>query len=448
MRRTLALAAALALLPALPAAAAFSDDDGRPGEQALGWLAEREVIDGCNPPDDDQVCPTRILTRAEAAKILVKTGRQQGYFSDQRPGTEDHFVDDDETWGGAAEPLISHLADLGVIHGCNPPANTRFCPDDHLRRGQILKMVVRAFGLEAPSSFGSPWYDTEGRFYAEAARVAAYHGLLDASAGVLAGEEEITRDEFARLVVAVFEPELCRDNPFLASRVAGVEQEHPGVRFTAHVIDLDSGCAYGFNSGHRQQTASVFKVMVMAGTLHEAQQAGRQLTAWERSSLETMIRESANPPVRELWRAFGGSPWFAEQAQLFELDETRVQGDDGGVWGRTTTSAYDQARLLRQVLLDAPGPLEPEGRQIAFDLMSEVVDSQTWGITAGVPESWTVAQKNGFAGQTTNSVGVVYDAGMEPDYVLAVLSFGWSSWPMGVEAVEEIAGWVAESLVE
>jgi hypothetical protein len=448
MRRSLALAAILALLPALPAAAAFTDDDGRPGEQALEWLAERGVIDGCNPPADDEVCPTRVLTRAEAAKILVKLGRHQGVFAERRPGADDHFVDDDDTWGGAAEPLISHLADLGVIHGCNPPDNDRFCPDEHLRRGQILKMVVRAFGLKAPSSYASPWSDTGSRFYSEAARVAAYHGLLDASAGVLAGQEEVTREEFARLVVAVFEPELCRDNPFPASRVAGVEQEHPGVLFTAHVIDLDSGCAYGFNSDHRQETASVFKVMVMAGALLEAQEAERQLSAWERSSLETMIRESANPPVRDLWRAYGGSPWFSEQAQLFDLDETRVQGDDGGVWGRTTTSAFDQAHLLRQVLLDAPGPLNAPEREIAFDLMSGVVDSQTWGVTAGVPGSWTVAQKNGFAGLTTNSVGVIYDAGMEPDYVLAVLSFGWSSWPMGVDAVEEIAGWAAESLVD
>lgn len=448
MRRGLALVAVIALLPALPAAAAFSDDDGRPGEQALEWLAERGVIDGCNPPHDDQVCPTRVLTRAEAAKILVKTGRQQGIFAPSRPGAVDHFIDDDATWGGAAEPLISHLADLGVVHGCDPPDNTRFCPDEHLRRGQILKMVVRAFGLEAPASYASPWADTGGRFYAEAARIAAYQGLLDASAGVLAGQEEMTRDEFARLVVAVFEPELCRDNPFLASRVAGIESGYPGVRFTAHVIDLDSGCAYGFNSDHRQQVASVFKVMVMAGTLHEAQEAGRQLSSWERSSLESMIQESADPPVRDLWRAYGGSSWFSEQARLFGLDETRVQGDDGGVWGRSTTSAYDQAQLLSQVLADAPGPLEPARREIAFDLMSSVVDSQTWGVTAGVPGSWTVAQKNGFAGLTANSVGVIYDAGMQPDYVLAVLSFGWNDWRSGIEPVERIAAWAAGSLVD
>lgn len=448
MRRALAVAVVIALFPALPADADFTDDNGRPGEQALEWLAERGVIDGCNPPDDDESCPNRVLSRAEAAKILVKLGRNQGRFGDRRPGTGDHFVDDDHTWGGAAEPLISHLADLGVVHGCNPPANTRFCPDEHLRRGQIVKMVVRAFGLEAPAEYRSPWTDTEGRFYDEAARVAAYRGLLDASAGILAGEEEITRDEFARLVVAVFAPGLCRDNPFPASRVAGIERDHPGILFTAHVIDLDSGCAYGFNSDHRQQTASVFKVMVMAGTLLEAQTAERQLSDWERSQLEEMIQQSVNEPVRNLWRSFGGSSWFRDQARLFAMEETRVQGEDGGVWGRTTTSAYDQVQLLRQVLLDARGPLEAAGRRTAFELMAGVVGSQTWGVTAGVPAAWTVAHKNGFAGLTANSVGVIYDPDMEPDYVLAVLSFGWSDWRSGVGPVEEIAAWAAESLVE
>ncbi|HLU30701.1 MAG TPA: serine hydrolase [Acidimicrobiia bacterium] len=448
MRRALALAAVIALLPVLPAGATFIDDDGRPGEKALEWLAVRGVIDGCNPPHDDAACPARVLTRAEAAKILVKLGRDQGRFGDRRPGTGDHFVDDDDTWGGAAEPLISHLADLGVVHGCNPPANTRFCPDERLRRGQIVKMVVRAFDLEAPAEYRSPWTDTQGRFYGEAARIAAYHDLVDASAGILAGEEEVTRDEFARMVVAVFAPDLCRENPFPASRVAGIERDHPGIQFTAHVIDLDSGCAYGFNSDHRQETASVFKVMVMAGTLLEAQNGGRQPSGWERSQLETMIRQSANEPVRNLWRSFGGSPWFRDQARLFAMGETRVQGDDGGVWGRTTTSAYDQAQLLRQVLLDAPGPLEAVGRRTALELMAGVVESQTWGVTAGVPAAWTVAQKNGFAGLTTNSVGVIYDPEMEPDYVLAILSFGWSDWRSGVESVEEIAAWAAESLVD
>src|SRR5690606_1998546 len=71
MRRALALAAVIALLPVLPAGATFIDDDGRPGEKALEWLAVRGVIDGCNPPHDDAACPARVLTRAEAAKILV-----------------------------------------------------------------------------------------------------------------------------------------------------------------------------------------------------------------------------------------------------------------------------------------------------------------------------------------------------------------------------------------
>lgn len=46
----------------------------------------------------------------------------------------------------------------------------------------------------------------------------------------------------------------------------------------------------------------------MAGTLLEVQDDGRAVTEWERSQLQPMITESANPPVRALWRSFGASP--------------------------------------------------------------------------------------------------------------------------------------------
>lgn len=433
--------------PAWASATDFIDDDGRPGEVALEWLVERGVIDGCDPPLNRMVCPQRVLTRAEAAKILVQLGRVEGILGDRRPGSVDHFRDDEETWDGGAEPFIDHLADLGVVHGCNPPENTRFCPDERLRRGQITKMVVRAFGLEAPGGYVSPWTDTGGEFFAEAARVAAYHGLFDSSAGVFAGEEAIDRAEFARVVVEVFAPGLCGDDPFRAGRVADLAAADPAVSFTAHVLDLDTGCAYALNPDNRQQVASVFKVMVMGGTLLEAQRAGRSLTATQRDLLDAMMRFSANEPVRDLWRSFGGAPWFSQQADMFGLAETDVRADYELVWGRTTSSAYDQADLIRQILLEEGGPVGPESRETAFRLMTGVVESQTWGVTAGVPASWTVAQKNGFAGQTTNSVGVVYDEDLDPDYVVAILTWGWADWELGVGAVEEISSWVAEEMV-
>lgn len=448
--KSLAAAAVVAILWVAPAAAAvdFVDDDGRPGEKALEWLAERGVIDGCDPPANTRSCSEQPINRAQAAKVLVLLGRDRGLIEPARTGTQDHFVDDDDVWGGAAEPIIGHLADLGVVHGCDPPVNRHFCPYQTLLKGQIAKMAVEAFDLEAPSDYPTPWTDTAGEYFHEVARVAAYHGLVDTSGGEFEGHSEMSRGDFARLVTAAFAPRLCAEDPFTAGRVKDLEGDHPDIAFTAYAYDFETGCAYAMNPDHRQQTASVLKVMVMAGAMIEAQDRGRPLTADERALLSEMIRRSTNPPVRELWRRFGAAPWFREQTERLRLSETTAVGDDGRPWGRTTTSAYDQGRLLHRVLLGEEGLLHDSSVELARELMTSVVDDQTWGVTAGVPSGWTVAQKNGFAGSTTNSVGMVFDEEMEPVYTVVVMSFGWSRWQDGVEPVERIARWVSSELAD
>jgi beta-lactamase class A len=186
--------------------------------------------------------------------------------------------------------------------------------------------------------------------------------------------------------------------------------------------------------------------MVMAGTLLEAQSDDRPLTSFERSRLEPMITESANQPVRDLWNSFGGSPWFAQQTERFTLHQTNAVGDNESGWGRSTTSAADQVHLLRQVLVGDSGPLEEAYRNEAWDLMTSVVPSQTWGVTAGVPGGWVVAQKNGFAGHITNSVGFVQDPATSEGYLVAILTNGWRDWKAGVSTVEEISRWIASEL--
>lgn len=452
MRRLITLlATALLFALALPAGAAevpgrFVDDDGVPGEPYLERLAELEVIHGCNPPANTRVCPEGNLTRAEAFKILVGAGQVYGHLGPYPAAMVDRFVDDNQLWRGAVSRITNYLADQRIIHGCNPPENDLVCPEDELTRAHVAKLVVSTFGLTAPDDFDTPWDDTDGRWYEEAARVSAYHGLWDASAATFRGRDHISRGDFARVVVESVDEVLCDANPFTAARVASLELQHPSQEFTAYAYDTRTGCAYWMNPEERLRTASVFKVMVMAGTLLEAQEDGRSTTSWERSQLEPMITESANSPVRALWRSFGSSPWFQEQADTFGLDQTDPVGDYQSVWGRTTTSAKDQGDLIRQVLLGDWGPLTPAYRDEAWDLMTSVVTSQTWGITEGVPAGWTVAQKNGFAGHIANSVGFVQEPGSSEGYVVAILSNGWSHWSQGVATVDEIGGWVAGEL--
>lgn len=447
------LALFVALLSSSPPLAAvatgsgrFVDDDGIPGERYIERLADFGAIQGCNPPDNSRSCPASDLTRAEAFKILIVAGQAYGALPTFPATLLDRLFDDDEMWNGAVSRMANYLADLSIIHGCNPPANDRVCPGDTLTRAQIAKLVVGTFDLGAPSQYQTPWADTVDRWYEDSARIAAYNGLFDVSNGRFRGADPLTRAEFAEVVVEAGGESFCDSNPFTEQRVASLESRHPGQSFTAYAYDTRTNCAYWMNPDERLRTASVFKVMVMAGTLLEAQDDVRDLTSWERGQLEPMITESANPPVRALWRSFGASPWFDRQTEVFGLDETNSVGDTQSVWGRTTTSAKDQADLIRQVLLGHWGPLTEPYRQEAWDLMTSVVPSQTWGVTEGVPSDWTVAQKNGFAGHIANSVGFARAPGSSDGYVVAILSNWWSEWRSGVPVVEEIGGWVSSEL--
>ena|SRR5690606_26053027 len=49
---------------------------------------------------------------------------------------------------------IEWLASEGITRGCNPPQNTRFCPNDPVTRGQMAAFLVRALGLTATGPTG------------------------------------------------------------------------------------------------------------------------------------------------------------------------------------------------------------------------------------------------------------------------------------------------------
>src|SRR5690606_14904264 len=60
-----------------------------------------------------------------------------------------HFSDDD---GNIHESSIDELADRGITRGCNPPENTKYCPTQHMTRGQVAAFIVRTLRLPASST--------------------------------------------------------------------------------------------------------------------------------------------------------------------------------------------------------------------------------------------------------------------------------------------------------
>jgi beta-lactamase class A len=429
----------------LPAAATpsgvFSDDDGLPSEQHLEKLFAIGVVQGCG---GTQSCPQLTISRAEAAAMVFRMVDISTTEPLAAEPSADTFTDDDTLWDGAAEPYIEGLVGAGVVNGCNP-SSSLFCPLRQMTRGEAITILFRAFELPVPAGDVIHFIDVGSVYYEDAVRAAAAAGLLDVSTRMFGGELPITRGEFAIWLTEAAGLDVCRDNPFTEGRRGALGAEFPAQRFTAYAWDAQTGCTYSLNPDSRQPTASVFKVMVMAGTLLQAQLAGRAVSPQELGWLQPMISVSANEPVRLLWSHFGGAPWFNVQADTFGLDETTIVGDYETIWGRTSTSVRDQVDLLRQILFRDFGPFDEASQNLAWELMTDIDPAQRWGVGTFAPAGSIVAQKNGFAGVTANSVGaVVLPSGR--GYALAVLSTGWADWPDGVPAVDTVAGWVHAAL--
>lgn len=108
----------------------------------------------------------------------------------------DPFGDDD---GHLFEADIERIAAAGITLGCNPPANDRFCPDRKVTRGQMAAFLSRAYELvdRAPD----PFNDDDGTlFEADIERIAA--------AGITLGCNPPANDRF------------CADNIVLRQQMA------------------------------------------------------------------------------------------------------------------------------------------------------------------------------------------------------------------------------------
>lgn len=120
----------------LPPGGTFIDDDGSIFEGDIEAIAADGTTAGCNPPTNNRFCPDGLVTRGQMAAFLDRA-------VDLPPASRDYFADDEQS---VFEANINRLAEAGITHGCNPPDNTRFCPNQAVTRGQMAAFLVRAFG--------------------------------------------------------------------------------------------------------------------------------------------------------------------------------------------------------------------------------------------------------------------------------------------------------------
>lgn len=125
----------------LPPGGSFIDDDGNVHESQIEAIAAEGITKGCNPPARDRYCPGDPVTRAQMASFLVR-------MLSLADATADHFTDDE---GSIHQGDVNRLASAGITKGCNPPANDRYCPDEPVTREQMASFLARALNLPPAS---------------------------------------------------------------------------------------------------------------------------------------------------------------------------------------------------------------------------------------------------------------------------------------------------------
>ena len=143
----------------------FCDDDNSIFENAIEKIAEARITQGCNPPTNNKYCPDQRVTRGAMAAFLSRALNLPS-------SNAVDFIDDN---GSIFEGSIQKIAAAGITRGCNPPANTKFCPDRHVTRGEMAAFLARA--LDLPASDSVDFIDDNGSIFEASIQKIAAAGI-------------------------------------------------------------------------------------------------------------------------------------------------------------------------------------------------------------------------------------------------------------------------------
>lgn len=112
-------------------------------------------------------------------------------FLDLPPSSANAFTDDD---GNVHEKNIDAIATEGITKGCNPPSNTRYCPKSLVTREQMASFLTRALSL--PASDRDYFGDDSGSIHEDAINRMAAAGLTSGCAtGEFCPGDPVTREQ-------------------------------------------------------------------------------------------------------------------------------------------------------------------------------------------------------------------------------------------------------------
>ncbi len=218
------------------------------------------------------------------------------------------------------------------------------------------------------------------------------------------------------------------------------------VAFGVGVLDARTGRQFVFEVGAPFEMASTVKVDILVATYLRAADAGRQLTANEKSQASTMIRNSDNTAATALFRAAGRAPGMAKVYSRMGMGATRSAAS----WGLTTTTPGDRLVVLDALARGVGALSAQDGAQI-LGLMRAVAADQRWGVGGAARAGETVAVKNGWLPRSTQAGRWIVSTsglltGANTDLRLAVCSRGHATQAAGIAFIEQVLRTAREQL--
>ncbi|MEV7602233.1 serine hydrolase [Kitasatospora sp. NPDC089797] len=213
-----------------------------------------------------------------------------------------------------------------------------------------------------------------------------------------------------------------------------------GGALSVAVTDLTTGQSLDYGApGHAFATASIVKVDILATLLLRSQDSGTALTSDQQDLAAAMIENSDNDSATALWNAIGQDAGLNAANRRFGL--TATTGGTDGYWGLTSTTAADQAQLLRQVFT-GDSLLSAASRGYLQQLLDQVESDQRWGVSAAatggtpaVKDGWLPRDADGL--WVINSIGTVERGGHR--LLIAVVSDGNAGESDGISLVQSVA---------
>jgi hypothetical protein len=138
---------------------------------AIQWMVDNDFTNGCSKYF---YCPKDPATRGEIAVFLKRT-------LETHLGAPPEQVSFADTNGHMFQSAVEWLAGHGITVGCDPPGNTKYCPDRRVTRGEmsaLFKRAVEALIVVDPATVDSARFrDTQGSLFINSTAWLAASGI-------------------------------------------------------------------------------------------------------------------------------------------------------------------------------------------------------------------------------------------------------------------------------